>query len=104
YTRYGDDLTFSWNAEHMPAAFPLAVEDALHGAGYEIQRRKGWQVSPIRDRPRVTGLVLTGKGRVRIPWALRWRIWCVRWQAWWSGDADVRARLSGYRGFERMVK
>jgi hypothetical protein len=104
YTRYGDDLTFSWNADRMPAGFLLAVEDALHGAGYEIQRRKGWQVASIRDRPCVTGLVLTGGGRLRIPWAMRWRIWCVRWQAWWSGDADVQARLSGYRGYERMVK
>jgi hypothetical protein len=104
YTRYGDDLTFSWNADRIPGGFQHAVEDALHAAGYEIQPRKGWQVTPISDRPCVTGLVLTGAGRIRIPWALRWRIWRLRWQAWWSADPNVQARLSGYLGYVRMVK
>jgi hypothetical protein len=104
YTRYGDDLTFSWNADRMPGGFQSAVEDALYAAGYEVQPRKGWQVAHINDRPCVTGLVLTGDGRIRLPWALRWRIWRLRWQAWWSADPDVQARLRGYLGYARMVK
>jgi hypothetical protein len=104
YTRYGDDLTFSWNCNRMPGDFQHAVEDALHAAGYEIQPRKGWHVSPTSDQPRVTGLVLTGAGRLSIPWALRWRIWRLRWKAWWSADADVLAKLHGYNGYVRMVK
>jgi hypothetical protein len=104
YTRYGDDLTFSWNCDGMPSGFPCAVEDALHAAGYEIQRRKGWQVARIRDRPCVTGLVLTADGRVSIPWGVRWRIWRLHWQSWWSADPDVLARLHGLKGYVRMVK
>jgi RNA-directed DNA polymerase len=104
YTRYGDDLTFSWSGDHMPSGFPQAVEDGLHAAGYAIQPRKGWRVSPIGDRPCVTGLVLTGAGRVSIPWALRWRMWGLRCKAWWSADEAVLARLRGYKGYARMVK
>jgi hypothetical protein len=104
YTRYGDDLTFSWDSDHMPGGFPRGVEDALHTAGYEIQPRKGWHVSLISDRPRVTGLVLIGNGLVSIPWNLRWRMWCLRWKSWWSADEELLAGLRGYKGFARMVK
>jgi hypothetical protein len=104
YTRYADDLTFSWKGERVPDGFCSAVEDCLQAAGYEIQPKKGWQVSHLRERPRVTGLVLAGGGRVRVPWDLRWRFWCCRWRSWWSSDEVVRARLAGYTGLLRMVK
>jgi hypothetical protein len=104
YTRYSDDLTFSWRSDHMPGEFPRAVEDALHRAGYEVQPRKGWQVRAIEDRPCVTGLVLTGNGRLRVPWAVRWRMWRLRWKWWWSEDEDAPAQLQGYKGYARMVR
>ena len=104
YTRYADDLTFSWDRDGMPGDFRSAVEDALQTAGYEVQPCKGWRVSPISDRPCVTGLVLTGGGRVRIPWAMRWRMWRLRWQAWWSADESARARLHGYEGYVRLCE
>lgn len=104
YTRYGDDLTFSWSSDRMPDGFQRAVEDRLHGAGYEIQPCKPWRVSHISRRPIVTGLVLAGHGRVRVPWAWRAQMWRLRWRLWWYGDDDARARLQGYRGLVRMVK
>lgn len=104
YTRYGDDLTFSWRDDRLPGGFRLAVEEGLQAAGYAVQPRKGWAVSPISDRPRVTGLVLAGDGRVRLPWAVRWRMWCLRWRSWWFADEDVLARLHGYQAYVRMVK
>lgn len=104
YTRYGDDLTFSWSSDRMPGGFQRAVEEGLHAAGYEVQPHKGWRVSPISDRPRVTGLVLTGHGRLRVPWPVRWRMWSLRWKLLWSADADVLAQLQGYKGFIRIVK
>jgi hypothetical protein len=104
YTRYGDDLTFSWSTEHMPGGFQNAVEDCVQAAGYAIQPCKGWRVSLIGERPRVTGLVLTGHGRVRVPWAWRWRLWCWRWQSWWSSDPLMQARLAGARGWLRLVQ
>ena len=104
YTRYGDDLTFSWRTGTMPGGFQAAVEDHVRAAGYEIQPCKGWRVSSIRERPRVTGLVLAGNGRLRVPWALRWHIWRLRWRSWWSGEEGAAARLAGYAGFLRMVR
>jgi RNA-directed DNA polymerase len=104
YTRYADDLTFSWDRDCMPGDFQRSVEDALQTAGYEAQPRKGWRVGLIGDRPCVTGLVLTGDGRVRMPWAMRWRMWRWRWQAWWSADESVRARLHGYEGYVRLCE
>ena len=103
YTRYGDDLTFSWSSGGLPGGFQRAVEDHLSGAGYEVQPRKGWLVVPISSRPRVTGLVLKGDGRLGVPWSLRRRVWCLRCRAWWSADEGVRARLRGYEGYLRMV-
>src|SRR5262249_14662894 len=104
YTRYCDDLTFSWDVDRVPGGFRRAVEDALHAAGYEVQPRKGWRVSRVADRPCITGLVLTGTGGVSIPWALRWRVWCLGWKSWWSAGDGGRARLQGYKAYARMLK
>ncbi|MBL8798164.1 MAG: RNA-directed DNA polymerase [Planctomycetia bacterium] len=101
YTRYADDLTFSWDRDHLPDGFRPAVEDALHAAGYEVQPAKGWRIHGIGDRPVVTGLVLAGNGRVYVPWSLRWRLWRWRWQAWWSGDASAPLRLHGLESYVR---
>ena len=104
YTRYGDDLTFSWESDRMPGGFARAAEDGLGAAGYEIQPLKGWRVRPIADRPVVTGIVLAGDGRLRLPWSLRLRIARLLGRSWWSGDPTARARLRGYRGYVRMVE
>jgi hypothetical protein len=103
YTRYGDDLTFSWASDRMPSSFRGAVEDVLGSAGYEVQPRKGWRVTPIGGRPVVTGLVLAGDGRLRIPWALRLRVYRLRLRSWWSAGEDASARLRGYQGYVQMV-
>jgi hypothetical protein len=103
YTRYGNDLTFSWASDRMPGGFTRAVEDALGSAGYEVQPRKGWRVSPARGRPVVTGVVLAGDGRLRVPWALSLQVWCLRLRSWWPGGEDASARLRGYRGYTTMV-
>jgi len=103
YTRYGDDLTFSWNIERVDGSFSNAVAECLHGAGYEIQSSKGWQVRHIGEKPCVTGLILAGKGRVQVPWNWRWRMWRARWQAWWSTDERAAARLQGWQAAFRMV-
>jgi hypothetical protein len=103
YTRYGDDLTFSWASGRLPDGFRSAVEDHLSWAGYEVQPRKGWRVAPVASRPRVTGLVLRGGGRIGVPWSLRRRIWWLRRWSWLTADAGLRARLRGYEGFLRML-
>ncbi|MBI3409583.1 MAG: RNA-directed DNA polymerase [Planctomycetes bacterium] len=104
YTRYGDDLTFSWNSEHLPGGFQRAVEDRVEAAGYETQPCKGWRVSHISERPSVTGLVLTGNGRVSVPRSWKWRMWVWRWKSWWSADEVTRAKVRGYQGLLRITK
>jgi hypothetical protein len=103
YTRYGDDLTFSWASGSMPGGFTGIVEDALSSAGYDIQPRKGWRVSPIRDKPVVTGLVLAGDGRLRVPLGLRLRMSYLRWRSFWAVGEDAKAKLQGYHGYVHMV-
>jgi hypothetical protein len=99
YTRYGDDLTFSWTTGRMPGGFTLDVEAVLASSGYEVQPRKGWRVNPIGDRPLVTGLVLAGDGRLRVPWVVRLRMYRLRWRSWWPAADDASARLRGYQGY-----
>jgi hypothetical protein len=103
YTRYGDDLTFSWTCEHMPSSFTGAVEDVLGSAGYEIQTLKGWRVTPVSDRPVVTGLVLTGDGQLRVPPALLLRMRFLRLRSWLPAGKDALARLRGYEGYMHML-
>jgi hypothetical protein len=103
YTRYGDDLTFSWSLESMPSSFTGTVEDALGSAGYEIQPLKGWRVTPIRNHPVVTGLVLAGDGRLCVPRALLLRMRFLRWRSWLPAGRDASARLRGYEGYLHMV-
>ena len=103
YTRYGDDLAFSWTSARVPGGFTAAVEDALASAGYEVQPRKGWRIRPIHDRPVITGLVLAGDGRLRVPWALRLRLGLLRWRSWWRASEAAMARLRGLQGYVRMV-
>jgi hypothetical protein len=103
YTRYGDDLTFSWSCERMPSGFTVAVEDALASADYEIQPLKGWRVTPVRNRPIVTGLVLAGDGHLRVPLALLLRMRLLRWCSWLPGRKDTLATLRGYEGYVHMV-
>ncbi|MFO0954326.1 MAG: reverse transcriptase domain-containing protein [Isosphaeraceae bacterium] len=102
YTRYGDDLTFSWDQDEMPGGFTNAVEDVLGSAGYEVQPRKGWRVTPASARPVVTGVVLSGDGRLRVPVSVRLKMWACRWKRLF--DPSVAARLEGYRGYVRMVE
>lgn len=104
YTRYGDDLTFSWSEERLPIGFTDAVEEVLGSFGYEVQPLKGWRVSAIGDRPVVTGLVLAGDGRLRIPMAVRLRILRWLWRSWWPAGQEASARLRGYRGYLKAVE
>ncbi|MBN1428095.1 MAG: RNA-directed DNA polymerase [Anaerolineae bacterium] len=105
YTRYGDDLTFSWRTEHIPAYFVPALVSILTDAGYAIQPRKPWRVRPMSDEPKVTGLVLGRNGRIRAPLNLQWEVVKLRWHLFWhSGDAHARARLQGYQAFLQALE
>ncbi len=109
YTRYGDDLTFSWAATSIPTYFRAAVTRELLLAGYQIQTRKDWRVTRASDAPVVTGLVLDRRGRIKPSQRIRNRARRLCWQAWWQrllgrDDAAISEQLRGYWGFFKMFE
>ena len=100
YTRYCDDLAFSWPvAGGPPSGFERSVRATLHEFGYELHPEKGWRVHERANEPEVTGLILTRSGRVRLPDRLR-RLMRLLSR---SRDGHDRERLAGYRGYAKMV-
>jgi hypothetical protein len=101
YTRYGDDLTFSWPTEHMPAHVEGAVRKHLLQAGYRVQPRKGWQVRRVATEPEVNGVVLARDGGLRAPARVHRQARRLRrrWRRQPHGDEATRARLLGYEGY-----
>lgn len=101
YTRYADDMVFSWPDGYAPPAdFEQAVRAILHESGYQLHPRKGWHVWNRREEPKITGVVLTKRGQVELPESMR-RLMRALSQ---SKDITDRARLAGYEGYEAMIK
>src|SRR5947209_4952147 len=72
YSRYCDDLAFSWRpGAQPPGDFEVGVRAVLREFGYTLHPDKGWRVQHRRDEPKVVGVVLTRHGRVRLPDELR---------------------------------
>jgi hypothetical protein len=100
YTRYCDDLAFSWPDEVGPSSdFEPAVRATLHEFGYTLHPQKGWRVYHRRDEPKITGVILTRHGAVRLPDNLR-RV--MRQLGRSKNPRDIQ-RLKGYQGYEAMV-
>lgn len=99
YTRYCDDLAFSWQRGLPPSDFEAAVRAVLHEFGYALHPKKGWRVfHQLRGDPEVTGVILTRRG-VRLPEAMKQRI---RRLAASDNPADAR-RLEGYAAYEATI-
>jgi hypothetical protein len=100
YTRYADDLVFSWpHGWEPPADFEQAVRAVLREYGYRLHPRKGWHIWRRREEPEITGVHLTRQGTVDIPDSMR-RI--IR-QLARSDDERDQERLAGYIGYEQMI-
>jgi hypothetical protein len=100
YTRYCDDLAFSWRHDvGPPADFESAVRAVLHEFGYTLHPEKGWRICRGRDEPEITGVVLTRWGRVRLPAPMKSRMRNLAR----SADPRDAVRLEGYRGYEAMM-
>jgi RNA-directed DNA polymerase len=101
YTRYCDDMVFSWRGgSGPPSDFENGVRAALHEFGYALHPKKGWRVYHRRDEPEITGVILTRHGGVRLPEPLRRAMRTLRR----SGDPRDADRLAGYRGYAAMVR
>ncbi|MBX3083492.1 MAG: RNA-directed DNA polymerase [Anaerolineae bacterium] len=100
YTRYADDLCFSWPEGYAPPAdFEFAVRSVLHEYGYALHPDKGWQVWDRDEEPTITGVVITKHGSVDIPDSMK-RIMRTLQQ---HGTAADDTRLQGYQGYQRMI-
>lgn len=97
YTRYGDDMVFSWY-HSPPADFEHAIRSVLREFGYEINAKKGWQTYHRADEPEITGVILRKHGKVEIPPELKRKIKQL------ERDDDQQARLAGYHGYQNMVE
>ncbi|NDJ52073.1 MAG: RNA-directed DNA polymerase [Chloroflexi bacterium] len=101
YTRYADDMAFSWPDRFRPPGdFEQTIRGILREHGYRLHPRKGWRVWLRRDEPELTGLILTRRGGVDIPDSMK-----VIMRELEKGQSEDQAqRLSGYEGFRHMVQ
>jgi hypothetical protein len=100
YTRYCDDLAFSWRqGPGPPSDFEVGVRATLHEFGYALHPDKGWRIRYRRDEPDLVGVILTRHGGVRLPDELHQAMRAL------AGSDDPRAldRLAGYRGYAAMI-
>jgi hypothetical protein len=101
YTRYCDDMVFSWRAgQGPPSDFESGVRATLGAFGYQLHPKKGWRVYQRRDEPEITGVILTRRGSVRLPDHLRQAMASLEE----SDDPHDAERLAGYLGYEAMVQ
>ncbi len=103
YSRYGDDLAFSWRAAEPPAYFEVAVGNCLRLFDYAVQPAKAWQVFPAAAEPQIAGVVLGRDGRLQASPQVRARARKLRWQWWWTRDALTAIKLQGYNAFFKML-
>lgn len=101
YTRYCDDMVFSWPRGLVPPSdFENGVRAIVHGFGYTLHPNKGWRVLHRRDEPEITGVILTRHGHVRLPDHLRRAMRTLRL----SENPRDAYRLAGYIGYEAMIR
>lgn len=101
YTRYCDDMVFSWQgSQRPPSDFEQAIRAALREHGYQLHPTKGWQVYQRRDEPEITGVILSKHGDVRVPDDIAKTIQELERR----NDPNEQDRLAGYRAFRKMVE
>jgi hypothetical protein len=101
YSRYCDDMVFSWpQGLSPPSDFENGVRATLHEFGYILHPNKGWRVHQRRDEPEITGVILTRHGRVRLPDNLRRAMRKLRR----SDNPRDAYRLTGYLGYQAMIR
>ncbi len=101
YSRYVDDLAFSWpDGATPPTDFERTIRNRLHENGYMLHPDKGWQLWRRDDEPELTGLVLTRQGTVELPTAMQQQMLSLAR----SGDPHDQQRLQGYAGYRMMVR
>lgn len=99
YTRYADDMIFSWQGhDRPPADFYHGVSKTLREFGYTLHPQKGWQEYTAKDEPEITGVVLRKRGLVTITDETR------KIMQQLERNEPHSERLAGYRGFQKMIE
>jgi retron-type reverse transcriptase len=105
YSRYADDMTFSWgedNSHNVHAVTHLA-DLILSDEGYELHWRKKLHISRRHDRQIVTGLVVNE--RVNLPRKTRRRLRAIGHHHKVGRPATLTpAQLAGWQAIEKMIK
>ncbi len=109
YTRYADDLTFSLPAERKeePKLGTLMglVRRIVESEGFSINRDKT-RVHRRGGRQQVTGLVVNGDGKPRVPRTLRRQLRAAAHNLSHGKplkDGETHARLAGYAAYVYMT-
>lgn len=101
YTRYADDLAFSWRGRTRPPAdFEATVRRILREYGYRLHPRKGWNAYQRADEPVITGAQLTRGGGVDVPPEVQH----IMDRLARSRDPYDADRLHGYEGYRAMLR
>jgi retron-type reverse transcriptase len=104
YTRYADDLTFSFAADDPRAVHVLIrlCQRILAGEGYALHRRKKLRIARRHDRQLVTGLVVNQ--RINLPRRTRRWLRAVAHHLSTGRPASLTAeQLAGWRALQAMV-
>jgi hypothetical protein len=105
YTRYADDLTFSWPRDDGEAVRTVirATKRILRQHGYELHEGRKLRVRRRYERQLVTGLVVNR--RVALPrWRRRWLRSVEHHLAMGRPATLTRAQLTGWHAFELMLE
>jgi hypothetical protein len=105
YTRYADDMAFSFaSGDHEQLApFIRTAKKILREEGYELHTRKKLQIRRRHHRQTVTGLVVNE--RVGLPRATRRWLRAVEHHASQGRETTLTpAQLEGWRALRKMVE
>jgi hypothetical protein len=104
YTRYADDLTFSFDADDPKAIHDLIwrAQRIVEREGYRLHLRKKLTIRRPHQRQVVTGLVVNE--RVNLPRATRRWLRAVEHRLARRGGATLtEAQLAGWRSLQQMI-
>ena len=60
FSRYCDDIAFSWAISEEPPTFRAGVQGVLDRFDYRLQSEKGWQLQDRKSIPELTGIAING--------------------------------------------
>jgi hypothetical protein len=103
YTRYSDDLTFSFSNPYIHRRGVLEqIHQILASEGYEIQEKKRIRIQRSHQRQTTTGLVVNDK--VNLPIEVRKRVRAMRHHLSRGTLLDKdKQRLVGYESLLKMI-